>query len=478
MKVKIKKLLVGCLIVVTLVDGVGTMLPNANGCGYRVEAASKQSVLNRKKLTLKIGQNFKLKVKRGGKVKKWKTSNKKVVTVSKAGKLKAKKVGKAKITAVLKSGKKLYCDVTVKKKSSGGKKKETSSRMLPNGEKQSIDYLMFRDNMDATVSDKFLDMHYTIQAGVNCVITNIPYRKLSYKWSISNPEVFEIAGADDKRFIRLRPVGEGYTNITVTVSYDGLSKTITDKVRVVIYDEPKPGIEKPYENNVFYMFRAEKDADGKEYMGIISTGMNKYDEKEHLMLYSPEFKRFLTEYYEPVKNGSELERLNAIYRFLVDSGYTYNESMYDTITFACYYSLNLPVQKSGPRKAWSGGFWYLCYLSDLDCMVVEELSGYSWNALRLDGYIFSIDPLCFSAEYASKNPNAKLAIYQVGDTRAFRGLKGSEWVFNAGQSSSPWQKDWEKIRIKNDIYACYQAEFPQILTLDVATKSFTLTPGY
>lgn len=83
------------------------------------EAAAASIKLNKKKLTLNVGQSYTLKLKKGtrvykkGKVK-WSSSNKKIASVSKAGKVKAKKKGTAKITAKL-SGKKYTCKLTVKK---------------------------------------------------------------------------------------------------------------------------------------------------------------------------------------------------------------------------------------------------------------------------------------------------------------------------------------------------------------------------
>jgi len=60
----------------------------------------------------------------GDAVKSWKTSKKKVVSITKAGKIKAKKKGTAKITVTLKSGKKATCTIKVvkkpKKSSAGG----------------------------------------------------------------------------------------------------------------------------------------------------------------------------------------------------------------------------------------------------------------------------------------------------------------------------------------------------------------------
>lgn len=86
----------------------------------------KKLKLNKKKLTLKKGKKYTLKLtisstaKTAGEKKalkkavKWSSSKKKVATVSKTGKVKAKKKGKTTITAKLK-GKKISCKVTVKK---------------------------------------------------------------------------------------------------------------------------------------------------------------------------------------------------------------------------------------------------------------------------------------------------------------------------------------------------------------------------
>lgn len=80
-----------------------------------VNAAAKIK-LSAKSVTLTVGKTKTLTLKQGKKkVKgvKWKTSNKKVATVSSSGKIKAKKVGKANITATYKK-KKYVCKVTVK----------------------------------------------------------------------------------------------------------------------------------------------------------------------------------------------------------------------------------------------------------------------------------------------------------------------------------------------------------------------------
>ena len=82
-----------------------------------VKKTTKKIKLNRKKLTLKKGKSFRLKVTltpadSQDKIT-YKTSNKKIATVSKTGKIKAKKKGKVKIT-VISGKKKAVCTVKVK----------------------------------------------------------------------------------------------------------------------------------------------------------------------------------------------------------------------------------------------------------------------------------------------------------------------------------------------------------------------------
>ena len=94
-----------------------------NGYVTEVEAASKKAKpkLNKTKISVKTGKTYTLKVHGTTRMPKWKSSNKKVATVSKTGKVTAKKAGTAKITATI--GKtRLTCTVKVKKASTGSSK--------------------------------------------------------------------------------------------------------------------------------------------------------------------------------------------------------------------------------------------------------------------------------------------------------------------------------------------------------------------
>ena len=91
-----------------------------------VDAKSKVK-LNITKATLSIGGSINLKLLNNKKKVTWKSSNKKVASVTKKGKVKAKKKGKAKIIARV--GKKKYtCKITVGKVS----KKRTSKKNIKN----------------------------------------------------------------------------------------------------------------------------------------------------------------------------------------------------------------------------------------------------------------------------------------------------------------------------------------------------------
>ena len=104
-------------IVAIMIAVVIAFMPALGGSAH---AASVK--LNKKTVYLTKGKTVKLKVK-GTKAKvKWKSSNKKIATVSKSGKVKAKKTGKCTITAKVK-GKKLKCKIYVETKSANQARK-------------------------------------------------------------------------------------------------------------------------------------------------------------------------------------------------------------------------------------------------------------------------------------------------------------------------------------------------------------------
>ena len=101
--------------VTALKKGTVTITATNNGVSGQVKITVKNPVLNKKSVILKKGKTAKLNVKGSvGKVT-YKSSNKKIVTVSSKGVVKAKKAGKVTIT-VKANGITYKCKVTVKKK--------------------------------------------------------------------------------------------------------------------------------------------------------------------------------------------------------------------------------------------------------------------------------------------------------------------------------------------------------------------------
>jgi len=118
MKRKWKQILCGTLVGLL----VATAAPAAfagNGYVTEVEAASKKAKpkLNKTKISVKTGKTYTLKVNGTTRMPKWKSSNKKVVSVGRNGKIKGLKAGKtATITVQLASGLKKSFKVKVQKK--------------------------------------------------------------------------------------------------------------------------------------------------------------------------------------------------------------------------------------------------------------------------------------------------------------------------------------------------------------------------
>ena len=106
--------------------------------GYRtgnVEAAGKKSiVLNKKSVTLTVGQTTVIKVKKVKGLKSkaviYKSSNSKIASINKNGKVKAKKAGKATIVVISIQDKKVKAKVTIRVKAKAKKKQQNYNKYL------------------------------------------------------------------------------------------------------------------------------------------------------------------------------------------------------------------------------------------------------------------------------------------------------------------------------------------------------------
>ena len=117
------------------------------GFGAAVEVNAASVSLNKKSVTLTVGESVTLKVKGATKKVTWSSSNKKVATVTSKGKVTAKKAGTASIYAKT-AGKKLTCKVTVKAKKPKALTTYWSAGSAP--AKKLIDYVELVTNEDSS----------------------------------------------------------------------------------------------------------------------------------------------------------------------------------------------------------------------------------------------------------------------------------------------------------------------------------------
>lgn len=187
-----------------------------------VDAKSKVK-LNITKATLSIGGSINLKLLNNKKKVTWKSSNKKVASVTKKGKVKAKKKGKASIVA--KVGKKKYtCKVTVGKES----KKSTSKKNTRNVKKTVVPTATPEFGFGIGVKDNgnlhFYNKLSTFDARVFWL--NQYSKKLvnnQVVWSISDESVAKLQMTNDPSQVIIVPQKSGEFDISVTTN--GITKT-------------------------------------------------------------------------------------------------------------------------------------------------------------------------------------------------------------------------------------------------------------
>lgn len=196
--------------------------------------------LSAKSATLTVGKTKTLTLKKGSKkVKgvKWKTSNKKVATVSSSGKIKAKKAGKANITATYKK-KKYVCKVTVKAKKTTSNNNNNSNSNSNNNSNTNNDNNNTNTNNDSNNSNTTTkEPVYAISqtsAGVEVektlrltVTKDSSAISAGISWSSSNTSVATVSSGT------ITAVGPGTATITATV--DGKSLTCALTVTVPDY---------------------------------------------------------------------------------------------------------------------------------------------------------------------------------------------------------------------------------------------------
>lgn len=342
----------------------------------QVNAATKPK-LSKTKITMTVGQSKKLKVKGISKKRakriKWKSSKKKVVTVTKTGKLKARKAGKATITAKV-GKKKLKCKVVVKRKHKKARKKKESN---------SSSKKMWLSKTSVTLQ---------AGSGVDLVLHNA---KNVVKWSSSNNKVAwaDRATSSSKNLGTIQAVSKGTAVITAKV--DG--KTFKCHVKVIADD---------------YHASEATEAKIKQALKIVNNSMSTQEKVLKLTIWTCDhLKRVYGEYwsYEPENTVNCILKGKA-------TRYGYNDFLDELLSSAGIKTMYVNESYGGARlKVSIDGKWYNLdvYLMDPS---TKDSSGQALSSYQMQYFLFSdAEAYKYHSKYYSK-PDKQFEKYNPAST--------------------------------------------------------------
>ena len=342
----------------------------------QVNAATKPK-LSKTKITMTVGQSKKLKVKGISKKRakriKWKSSKKKVVTVTKTGKLKARKAGKATITAKV-GKKKLKCKVVVKRKHKKARKKKESN---------SSSKKMWLSKTSVTLQ---------AGSGVDLVLHNA---KNVVKWSSSNNKVAwaDRATSSSKNLGTIQAVSKGTAVITAKV--DG--KTFKCHVKVIADD---------------YHASEATEAKIKQALKIVNNSLSTQEKVLKLTIWTCDhLKRVYGEYwsYEPENTVNCILKGKA-------TRYGYNDFLDELLSSAGIKTMYVNESYGGARlKVSIDGKWYNLdvYLMDPS---TKDSSGQALSSYQMQYFLFSdAEAYKYHSKYYSK-PDKQFEKYNPAAT--------------------------------------------------------------
>ena len=342
----------------------------------QVNAATKPK-LSKTKITMIVGQSKKLKVKGISKKRakriKWKSSKKKVVTVTKTGKIKARKAGTATITAKV-GKKKLKCKVTVKKRSKKSTKKKESN---------SSSKKMWLSKTSVTLQ---------AGSGVDLVLHNA---KNVVKWSSSNNKVAwaDRATSSSKNLGTIQAVSKGTAVITAKV--DG--KTFKCHVKVIADD---------------YHASEATEAKIKQALKIVNNSMSTQEKVLKLTIWTCDhLKRVYGEYwsYEPENTVNCILKGKA-------TQYGYNDFLDELLSSAGIKTMYVNESYGGARlKVSIDGKWYNLDVYRMDPST-KDSSGQALSSYQMQYFLFSdAEAYKYHSKYYSK-PDKQFEKYNPAAT--------------------------------------------------------------
>ena len=342
----------------------------------QVNAATKPK-LSKTKITMTVGQSKKLKVKGISKKRakriKWKSSKKKVVTVTKTGKIKARKAGTATITAKV-GKKKLKCKVTVKKRSKKSTKKKESN---------SSSKKMWLSKTSVTLQ---------AGSGVDLLLHNA---KNVVKWSSSNNKVAwaDRATSSSKNLGTIQAVSKGTAVITAKV--DG--KTFKCHVKVIADD---------------YHASEATEAKIKQALKIVNNSMSTQEKVLKLTIWTCDhLKRVYGEYwsYEPENTVNCILKGKA-------TQYGYNDFLDELLSSAGIKTMYVNESYGGARlKVSIDGKWYNLDVYRMDPST-KDSSGQALSSYQMQYFLFSdAEAYKYHSKYYSK-PDKQFEKYNPAAT--------------------------------------------------------------
>ena len=342
----------------------------------QVNAATKPK-LSKTKITMTVGQSKKLKVKGISKKRakriKWKSSKKKVVTVTKTGKIKARKAGTATITAKV-GKKKLKCKVVVKRK----RKKSTKKK-----ESNSSSKKMWLSKTSVTLQ---------AGSGVDLVLHNA---KNVVKWSSSNNKVAwaDRATSSSKNLGTIQAVSKGTAVITAKV--DG--KTFKCHVKVIADD---------------YHASEATEAKIKQALKIVNNSMSTQEKVLKLTIWTCDhLKRVYGEYwsYEPENTVNCILKGKA-------TQYGYNDFLDELLSSAGIKTMYVNESYGGARlKVSIDGKWYNLDVYRMDPST-KDSSGQALSSYQMQYFLFSdAEAYKYHSKYYSK-PDKQFEKYNPAAT--------------------------------------------------------------
>ena len=286
----------------------------------------------------------------------FKSSDKSVVTVSKKGKLRAKKAGRAKVR------------ITARKKGSSA----SASKVV----------LVKVSRKERVMADDGLS--YFIHLGQKKhkktwrPFKKYPKVKVTYK--SSNPSVVSISKTGK---INIRK--KGYVTLTAKVKKTAVYKAAEAMIYITVLPK-KNGLYTDDTGIPHFYYK------GKQY----APGQLPRNTEIKLCKTQPFLKKFLEDYlpkYRKKINDPVEAGLTAILNY--GNEYLSKKTVFNPYYIATIEENNtiwsvLLYNRQGACVYYSSLFCYLCYLSNVPCMAVED-EGHAWNILYHDGYYYSLE---------------------------------------------------------------------------------------